>query len=80
MARRNAVRGRSIAGRAGDPQVEVNGAAHLPVRHEASDSGTWRIGTIYVCELRASAARLPLFAIKKPRMNRSVKRVSPGSG
>ena len=65
MVSRNTVRGRSIAGRDGDPQVEVNGDAHLLVRHEASDSGTWRIGTIYVCELRASAARLQVVRNQK---------------
>ena len=38
MAGRNTVRGRSIPGRDGDPQVKVNGDAHLLVRREASDS------------------------------------------
>ena len=58
MARRNAVRGRSIAGRDGDPQVEVNGDAHVLVRHEASDSEVWRIRTVHVCELPSLATRL----------------------
>ncbi len=63
----------------GYPQVKVHGPAHLMVRDEASDSETVCNGIGAGLRITRVPIRLQLFAIKKPRMNRNVKRVSPGS-